>query len=160
MTRTMKLVIVTAVLSGAAIAAPPKPAAKPAGNAAAPLALSTGVRRVPLSPEGTAIAARLQDHRRARIMGEKDRRVAQIQMDLAAIRQEKAQFLSGATVDVDKLEPLMRREEALQTELRAKQNDRLLELLRALSDADRVALLQNLANPARLQSSKPAETGR
>lgn len=152
MMRCMNLVIVTAMLCSAAVAAPPKPAAKPAGSAGAPMALSAGVRRVPLSPEGNAIAAR--------IMGEKDPRVAQIQMDLAAIRQEKAQFLSAASVDVDKLEPLMRREEALQTELRAKQNDRLLELLRALSDQDRVALLQNLANPARPQSSKPAETGR
>ncbi|WP_340315525.1 hypothetical protein [Rhizorhabdus argentea] len=148
----MKLGMVAVALSSAAIAAPPKPAARPAGNAGSPMALSPGVRRVPLSPDGNAIAAR--------IMGEKDPRVAQIQMDLAAIRQEKAQFLSGSTVDVDKLEPLMRREEGLQTELRAKQNDRLLELLRALSDPDRVALLQNLASPARAQSSRPAEAGR
>lgn len=150
-----KLMILALALPGVAFAATPaakQPVAASRSATAAAAAAPAVARRVTLSAEGNAAAAR--------VMAMPDPRVAQIQTEIAAIRQEKGQFISGSTVDVDKLEPILRREEALQTELRAKQNDRLLALLRALPDADRVALLNNLANPARPQAAKPAETGR
>ncbi|WP_162256405.1 hypothetical protein [Sphingomonas sp. Root710] len=145
--RGFKILAIAAVLPGVAFAAPtpapkPAPAAKPA-----PLPLAPGVRRITLSAEGRTIAQR--------IMSVPDPRVGQIQSEILSIRSEKLKMISGPTIDVEALEPILRREEALQTELRTRQNDRLMTLLRALSDPDRVALLQNLANPAKPQSSKP-----
>ncbi|MET0373568.1 MAG: hypothetical protein ABW128_04830 [Rhizorhabdus sp.] len=155
MMRGVNVAILALALSSGAIAAPsPAPqaavAAKP--KSAAPIPLTPGVRRITLSAEGRAIAQR--------IMSVPDPRVGQIQTEMAAIRAEKLKLISGTSIDVDTVEPLLRREEALQSELRTRQNERLLTLLRALPDPDRLALLQNLANPAKPQSSKPAEPTR
>lgn len=145
--RGFKILAIAAALPGVALAAPtPAPKAAPAAKPA-PLPLAPGVRRITLSAEGRTIAQR--------IMSVPDPRVGQIQAEMTSIRAEKLKMISGPTIDVEALEPILRREEALQTELRTRQNDRLMTLLRALSDPDRVALLQNLANPARPQSSKP-----
>lgn len=127
----------------------PKPAATTPAKPAAPLALTPGTRRVVLSPEGNAIAAKL--------MGAPDPRMAQIRAEIATLKQEQLKLIGGPTVDVDKLEPLFRREEVLQTEVRTRTVDRMLSLLRALSDPDRVSLLQSLAKPALPQNSKPAQ---
>ena len=149
-----KVLVVALALPGAAIAVPtsaPKTSST-AAKSTAPVALTPGVRRITLSPEGRTIAQR--------IMSVPDPRIGQIQGEMTAIRAEKLKMISGTSVDVDKIEPLLRREEALQSELRTRQNERLLTLLRALPDPDRVALLQNLANPAKPQSSKPADPTR
>ena len=127
----------------------PKPAATTPAKPSAPLALTPGTRRVVLSPEGNAIAAKL--------MGAPDPRMVQIRVELAALKQEQLKLIAGPAVDVDKLEPLLRREEILQTEVRTRTVDRMLSLLRALSDPDRVALLQSLAKPAQPQNSRPAQ---
>ncbi len=149
------------ILMALAIAAPPpalaavapKAAAKPAAAPAKPpLALAPGTRRVTLSAEGNAIAAK--------VMGAPDPRMGEIQTEVASIKREQAKLITGPAIDVDKLEPLLKREEALLTEVRSRKNDRMIALLRALSDPDRVALLQTLANPAQPQNSKPAPTGR
>lgn len=123
--------------------------AKPAAAASKPLAPTPGAvpaRRIALSPEGRAVASR--------IIGTPDPRSKEIQAEMTSLRQQKAQMIAGTAVDVDKLEPILRREEALQTELRTRQNDRLLSLLRALPDADRIALLHSMANPARPDGAK------
>lgn len=129
---------------------------KPAAAASGALAPAPGtpVRRITLSPEGRAIAAR--------IIGTPDPRLKDIQTEITTIRQQKAQLIAGTTVDVEKLEPILRREETLQSEMRTRQNDRLLSLLRALPDADRVALLHSMANPVRPDGAKapaPATPG-
>jgi hypothetical protein len=119
---TMIVAVFLAVPTVAIAAVPPAKPAVPATGASKLLAPTPGavpVRRIALSPEGRTI------------------------------RQQKAQCIAGATVDVEKLEPLLRREEVLQSELRTRQNDRLLSLLRALPDSDRIALLHSMANPAK-----------
>lgn len=139
-----------AVQAAPSPAAKPKPAATTPAKPSAPLALTPGTRRVVLSPEGNAIAAKL--------MGAPDPRMGQIRAELATLKQEQFKLIAGPAVDVDKLEPLFRREEVLQTEIRTRTVDRMLSLLRALSDPDRVALLQSLAKPALPQNSKPAQS--
>ena len=152
--RGLKVLIIALALSGGAVAAVTPAPKAPAASAkpAPPMTLTPGIRRITLSPEGRTIAQR--------IMSVPDPRVGQIQAEMSAIRTEKLKMISGTSVDLEKLEPLLRREEALQSELRTRQNERLLTLLRALPDPDRVALLQNLANPAKPQSSKPADPAR
>lgn len=147
--RGLKILVVALAVPGLALATP---ASKPAGAAAkpaAPIPLTPGARRPTLSAEGRAIAQR--------IMAAPDPRVAQIQAEMAAIRQEKLKLIAGPAIDMERIEALLRREEVLQAEHRARQNDLLLTLLRALPDPDRVVLLQNRANPAKLQNSKPAD---
>lgn len=148
------LVLACAALPGVALAVTTSApnAAVNAAKPAAPMALTPGVRRITLSPEGRTIAQR--------IMSVPDPRVGQIQAEMTTIRAEKLKMIGGSSIDVEKLEPMLRREETLQSELRTRQNERLLTLLRALPDPDRVALLQNLANPAKPQSSKPADPAR
>lgn len=132
------------------VAKAPPAAAKPAPTA--PLPLTPGSRRIALSPEGRAIASR--------VMSTADPRAVQIQGELATLRQQKAQVIAGPTIDVDKLESIMRKEETLQTEFRIRSNDRLLSLLRALPEGDRLALVQALVNPAKPQNSAaPATPG-
>jgi hypothetical protein len=141
---TMIVAVFLAVPTVAIAAVPPAKPAVPATGASKLLAPTPGavpVRRIALSPEGRTIAAR--------IIGTPDPRMKEVQAELVTIRQQKAQLIAGATVDVEKLEPLLRREEVLQSELRTRQNDRLLSLLRALPDSDRIALLHSMANPAK-----------
>ncbi len=133
-------------------APPPKPSAtapKPPAGIVAPAAQTPPFRRVPMSVEGNAIAKRM--------LATPDPRAAAIQAEMATMRQQKLQMLAGASVDIERLEPMLRREEALQTEYRARQNDRLIALLRALPEPDRIAFLQVLANPQRAQTPKPVD---
>lgn len=114
-----------------------------------PLVLSPGVKRPPMSAEGRTIAAR--------IWSAPDARMSELQSQIAALAQQRLQLISIAPVDLDRLEPLLRQEELLQTELRARKNDRLMLLLRSLPEADRYPALQSLMNPVKPQSSaKPA----
>lgn len=149
MIRVHGAAILSLMLSGAAAmaAVPPAKSVAPAAKASTqtPLPLTPGVRRAAMSPQGIEIAKRMLEN--------PDPRLAQIQAEMAALLQEKAQFVSGAPVDVDKLEPVLRREEALVSEFKKRQNDRLLGLLRALPDADRIAFLQSRAVPAKPQNS-------
>lgn len=156
MTRGMGiLAAVLAIQATMTWAAPsPKPAAAatltrpPAGIAAgAPQAPAYRLR--PMSAEGNAIAQRM--------LTTPDPRTGAIQAELVTIRQQKLQMLAGASVDIERLESMLRREEALQTEYRGRQNDRLIALLRALPEPDRVAFLQVAANPQRSQTPKPAD---
>lgn len=154
---TITAAMFLAVPAVAIAAVPPAKPAAPATAAGKVLAPTPGagpVRRITLSPEGRSIAAR--------IIGTPDPRTKEIQAELGTIRQQKAQLIAGAAVDVEKLEPMIRREEVLQSELRTRQNDRLLSLLRALPDADRIALLHSMANPAKpdgVRTPVPATPG-
>lgn len=131
-----------------AAAPPPKPSATVPKPSTA-IAPAPQLRRVPMSVEGNAIAKRM--------LATPDPRAAAIQAEMATIRQQKLQMLAGASVDIDRLEPMLRREESLQTEYRARQNDRLVALLRALPEPDRIAFLQVLANPQRAQTPKSVD---
>jgi hypothetical protein len=145
----LTLILVALGLSGAAMAAPPPPSAataKPASPAAPGVSpLMQGRRNIPLSPEGNAIAKQ--------IIGAPDPRAAEIRAEMGRIREQKLQIIGAPAVDLDKLEQLFRREEALQAEFVKRQNDRLLTLLRALPAADKLALLQNLANPVKMPAA-------
>ncbi|MBP8234466.1 MAG: hypothetical protein KAY22_19405 [Rhizorhabdus sp.] len=145
----MLLTLLSPAVAQAAVPAKAKAveaAGKPA--AAAPLPLVPGARKITLSAEGRTIAAR--------VFGEADPRTGQIQAELAQLKQQKLEVVGAASIDVDKLEGVVRKEEALQSELRTRQNDRLLSLLRALPEGDRAALVQALVNPAKPQNSAAA----
>lgn len=144
----LSFVFLAATVAGVAPAAqPPAKAPAPAAKVAPPVALplTPGSRRIALSPEGRAIASR--------VMSTADPRAAAIQAELATLRQQKAVVIAGPVIDVDKLEAIMRKEETLQSEFRTRSNDRLLSLLRALPEGDRLALVQALVNPAKPQNS-------
>lgn len=142
--------IILALATGLPLAAHAAPPPGPGAAAPAkPLALTPGTRRVTLSPEGNATAAK--------IMGAPDPRMTEIQAEMNSIKQQQLKLIAGPTIDIEKLEPLFRREEALLTEVRTRKNDRMIALLRALTDPDRIALLQSLAKPAQPQNSKPAQ---
>ena len=144
-------------------ATPGKPAvnAKSAATPAKPVTSSSAtpitIKRVAMSQEGNAIIARIN--------ASPDARIAQIQGELRAIRAQYLQFVSGGPVDIEKLDASLRRELALTAEARARDNDRLLMILRALSETDRVAYLQRSiqvtrqsvpAAAAKPSSDKPA----
>lgn len=128
------------MLAASLLAAPAVAIAAPGPVKPAPVPSTGG-----LSPEGRAIAARILSP---------DSRLKEIQAEILAIRQQKAQIVAGTSVDVEKLEPILRREEALMSEQRTRQNDRLLALLRALPDADRIAILHRAAYPPKLDAAK------
>lgn len=102
----------------------------------APVQLVQGPQRMPLSAEGRAI--------QARIYGTPDPQLVQLNADLAALREQRTQMIAMPPVDLDQLDGLLRREEALMGQIRTRNNDRLMELLRALPDADRLTMLQNM----------------
>jgi hypothetical protein len=135
------------------------PAAAPTPNrsAAAPKPVTRVpiVKRVAMSPEGNKIVQQ--------IASVPDPRVQQIQAEVQGLLQQKAQFLTGNPVDVAKLEAVLRREEQLLSEFRTHQADRLLQIVRALSESDRIAFLQARATVVKPQGvaqpgTKPAAT--
>ena len=76
-------------------------------------------------------------------------------------------FRGAEPVDLDKLDVSLRRELALTAEARSRDNDRLLMILRALSESDRIAYLQrsiqvtrspNAPSPGTTAPGKPAAT--
>jgi len=139
----IRLLILAAALSPAALSAQTPPAPKPA-----PIKLVPGPQRAPLSDEGRTIAAK--------IYGTPDPRSTQLAADLAALRAERAAMVAAPPIDLDRLEALLRKEEALQAESRTRANDRLMTLLRALPEPDRIIMLQNMANPPKTVTAKPA----
>lgn len=122
----------------AAIASPAKPAAL-TGSAA------PAIKRVQMSQEGNAIITRIN--------ASPDARLQQIQTELRTLQQQNLQFVTGEPVNLDKLDASLRRELALITELRGRANDRLLMVLRALSESDRVAYLQRSVSAARVPNA-------
>lgn len=101
-----------------------------------------------MSQEGNAIVARIN--------AAPDTRLQQIQAELRGLQQQNLQFVTGGPVDIDKLDASLRRETALITELRARANDRLLMILRALPEPDRIAYLQRSVQvPSASSSAKP-----
>lgn len=115
-----------------------------------PVQLVESAKRLPMSDEGRAIAARLYSA--------PDPRSAQIAIDLSALRAERAQMIATSPIDIDRLDALLRKEEALTAEARTRANDRLLAMLRALPEPDRAVMLQNLLNAQRNSATKPAVT--
>jgi uncharacterized membrane protein len=114
---------------------------------APPVQLVESAKRIPMSDEGRAIAAKMYST--------PDSRTAQITSDLVALRTERAQMIVTPPVDIDRLEALLRKEEALTAEARVRADDRLLVLLRALPEADRAIMLQNLLNAQKVPVAKP-----
>jgi hypothetical protein len=126
------------------VAAAASPAAAPK---APPVQLVESAKRIPMSDEGRAIAARMYNT--------PDPRSAEVAGDLAALRAERALMITTPPVDIDRLEALLRKEEALTAEARVRADDRLLVLLRALPEADRVIMLQNLLNAQKGPVARP-----
>jgi len=102
----------------------------------APVQLVQGPQRMPLSPEGRAI--------QARVYGVPDPQLLQLNADLVALRDQRTQMIAAPPVDLAQLEALLRREETLMAQIRTRNNDRLMELLRALPETDRETMLQNM----------------
>ncbi len=147
-------------LSTAAMAVPaavpaPAVAAKPSAAAAVkPAAGKISVpvlKRVAMSPEGNKIVQQ--------IAAVPEPRLQQIQTEVQGLLQQKAQFLTGNPIDVGKLEALLRREAALVSEFRTRQDDRLLMIMRALSESDRIAFLQSRAQVSRPPAPAAAPQG-
>ncbi|TZG28831.1 hypothetical protein [Sphingomonas montanisoli] len=124
-----------AALAVPAFAAAPRPVAP------APVVLTPGANWSGLSPEGRTIAAQ--------VYAEPDPRAGQLKSEIDALRLERLQLIAAVPIDVDALEMLLKKDEALQAERRKRSNDKLIELLRALPEADRATLLKTLAAPAR-----------
>ncbi|MDB5687514.1 MAG: hypothetical protein JWR77_2103 [Rhizorhabdus sp.] len=114
-----------------------------------PVKIVAGPQRAPLSDEGRTIAAK--------IYGTPDPRSQQIAADLAALRAERTAMVAVSPIDLDRLEAVLRKEEALLAEARTRANDRLMTLLRALPEADRIITVQNMAIPPK-PAAKPATT--
>ncbi len=130
------------LFASAALSAQAVPTPRPA-----PVKLVPGPVRAPLSDEGRSVAAK--------VYGTPDPRSQQLVAELAALRAERAVLTAVAPIDLDRLEALLRKEEALQAESRTRANDRLMTLLRALPEPDRVIMLQNMAIPAKAAGAKP-----
>ena len=126
-----------AAIAAPAIAAAPRPVAP----VPAPVILTPGPSWNGLSPEGRTIAAR--------IYAEQDPRAGELKSEIDALRIERSQLIAAIPIDVDALESLLRKDEALQAERRKRSNDKLIELVRALPEADRSILLKTLAAPAK-----------
>jgi hypothetical protein len=143
------LLALALALPGASFAATP-PAKAPAKAAGTPATTTFTFKRVPMSKEGIAKVTELS--------AVPDPRIQQIATEEQSLLRQKAQFLSGAPIDMAKLEAVLRREVELLSELQTRRNERLLTIMRALSDSDRVALLQTAAvqNKAASQGSSPA----
>lgn len=129
----------------AAVAAPAKPAVQPA---TVPIA----IKRVAMSQEGNAIVARIN--------ATPDTRLQQIQAELRGIQQTNFQFVSGSPVDLEKLDASLRREAALFAEMRTRANDRMLMILRALSESDRIAYLQRSVQVAKVPNAPKSPVGK
>ena len=169
MKRVLVFFAMSLTLPGAAfgVSAPAKSPAKPAVAGSKPLSSAPAVppgaipiRRVTMSPEGIAKVTQMTQT--------PDPRIQQLVSTEQGLVREKARFLTGDPIDMAKLETLLRREEAVMGELRVRQNDQLLTVMRALSDNDRIALLQNAAiksgrpqtSPASVPATPAAAVGR
>ncbi|RVT94075.1 hypothetical protein [Sphingomonas crocodyli] len=126
-----------AAISAPALAAAPKPVAP----APAPVILTPGPNWNGMSAEGRTIAAR--------IYAQPDPRAGELKSEIDALRLERTQLIAAVPIDVDALESLLKKDEDLQAERRRRSNAKLIELIRALPEADRAVLLKTLAAPAR-----------
>lgn len=128
------------IVAAPVMAAPAKPAPKPAGAAAAsaptPAAAPAGPRKIVLSDEGRAIASK--------VYGAPDPQAQALMAEQAGVRGQLDQLVMAASIDVNKLEALMKQEERIQGDLRRRANDRMITLLRALPEADRVVFVRAL----------------
>lgn len=111
-------------------ATPPAPKAVPS---------NPGRRLPPLSPEGNAIAQRW--------FGAPDPQIQAIQQQQQALRPQIEAALAAPVTDLAKVESLIRQEEKLQADLRARSNTRLIGLLRDLPEPDRGPFLRALRPP-------------
>lgn len=151
MMRCAKLSILALGLSSAAMAATP-PSTSSAVAKASPVVAPTvpGGRRA-ISAEGNVIAKR--------VMETPDPRIAEIRAEIGQLQQQKLDIAKSANPDIDRLEQIIRREEALKAEALKHVDDRFVALLRALSAADRAVVLQNLANPVKLPNGAGPSAG-
>lgn len=128
------------VWAGLALALPALALAQtsPAPPPAAPKSIpaNPGRRLPPLSPEGNAIAQRW--------FGAPDPQIQAIQKQQQALRPQIEAALAAPVIDVARVESLIRQEEKLQADLRARSNTRLIGLLRELPEPDRGPFLRAL----------------
>ena len=98
-----------------------------------------GRRLPPLSPDGNAIAHRW--------FGAPDPQMQEIQKQQQAVRSQIETAFAEPIVDLARVESLIRQEERLSADLRARSNTRLIGLLRELPEADRGPFLRALRPP-------------
>jgi len=151
MMRKIPMFLAAAALPAAASMAAPSAATSVAATKPGPANAAPMAVRRSISPEGNAIAKR--------IMETPDPHMADMRAEAARLADQKLQIARSPNPDIDKLEQVIRREEALKAEAMKIADDRFLGLLRALSVSDRSIVLQNLANPVKLPSAATPPAG-
>jgi septal ring factor EnvC (AmiA/AmiB activator) len=126
-------------LSGAAAAQSGQPAA---GTA-------TTARKIPsLSEAGNAIYAKT--------FGTPDPQLLTISRQQRTVRASLMSLAMGAKVDVDKLADLLKQQQTLQDQFRARQNELTVTMLRQLTDEDRGIYLRYSLTPVVPNPAVPA----
>jgi hypothetical protein len=119
---------------------------------AAPKPVETGKRvvaKVPgLSEAGNAVVTRS--------MEQPDPQMLEFSKQRAALGAEFQTAIAQKTIDLGQIEALMKREEQLQDEVRARTRVRILGLLNDLPEADRGPFLRALRVPGSALAAKPA----
>ena len=92
-----------------------------------------------LSPAGEAVAKRY--------LGGPDPQIQAMAKQLAEIMQQQRALVTAPRLDLARFTALMRKREQLQGQMTRRSNDRMLQLLGELNEADRIALLRGLSNP-------------
>lgn len=124
--------VVGAVLAGLALAA------------AAPVAAQQQARiQLNLSPAGETIVKRY--------LGQPDPQLQALAKQSAQVAQQQKALAGAPKFDMVQFAAAMRRMEQIQGQATRRSNDRMLQMLRELSEADRAAFVRGMANPIPVQ---------
>lgn len=135
MTKPVLLLAVAALLPAAAGAqAPAKPAAKPAAPKTTPAPAAGGVPGV--SPGGNAIILKMRQPEPETVALFKQQQ---------GVAQQVGAVMAAPTVDIDKLDALLKQGESLRTQLQTRLYDRIIATARALPAADQKPFLLAIA---------------
>lgn len=92
-----------------------------------------------LSPAGQAVAKTY--------LGTPDPQIQALAKRGAEVMQRQKALIAAPKLDLVQFAALMRQREQVQSQLARRSNDRMLQMLRELSEADRVAFLRGISNP-------------
>lgn len=95
--------------------------------------------RLNLSPAGEAVAKRY--------LGTPDPKVKVLAERMGEVLRQQRALVAAPKFDLVRLAALLRQREQLQGQMMRVSNDRLLEMLRQLSEADRVAFARGMSSP-------------
>ncbi|PTQ09949.1 hypothetical protein CLG96_12395 [Sphingomonas oleivorans] len=140
-----------ALNAGVAIAAPGTPPANEAVQSGpAPAPVRRVARIAGLSDAGNAVVQR--------IMGQADPEIGVLARRRSELNAQFQAAIAQPTIDIAQIEALMRQEETLQDEARARTSGRVLALLKELPEADRGPFLRALRMPGATGVPRPAGT--